>query len=886
MPDKRRRRRFQPIQPVIPEPTPTILERMGGLRGAGAAGVRGLAGLLSAPGGVLGAGVAGLGETAAELVEDPTKAPSLARVSTEALLGAVPFGKIFKAGRIAESALRGGLYSGVGTAARELAAGEAVDPGAAAVSTGLGALTGGGLAKLLAPAAKVPAGVRDYIVETTAQPGGRIAGQIGRTGKVKGMVPVQVPKPIRSTGPLPPVASKTAEDIAEAGRVPYIGTPAEAAGRVQRVIAREVAAEAKASKEAAKLAEQEAARARIEQEITRQGLEPKPPTVSESISAPIEGGRQRMAIRYAAPEAEESATGELLADVPPTVRQEVQREVLRPEPLVPAQPKEAFAITKALGVEPPLASAKGPGVEIPSAIAKFFRTRGGASGYGYRLAKAAVAAGEAPEDAARIARAGRLAEVEAERAAKGAPASPQIEAAPHAQPIPETSPTAQVDVVPTDTPEWVKDQLNLIDRWKQLPRSERGEINTQLLARLGLGAAGAVAGGAADPFGNPVLSAAAGGLAGFAAPSLAKMATARRAMADPNLGEAEKYTASQLSTAEGIQEKAKEIWNFLPNMIRGNLLISPNLPSNALAGPYGSGFFGALEYHLAGDPRGTEALKLMTPANWAKEYMASWQEAERLVGEAERAGGQALGETRTQLERIYAFPGHSMTAGDLATRNILMRAGFTEEEARRLTLTAEPEQALFRRVADIPRGSVAGKMLMPFSRTLANIAEQGLQRMPGVGFAVQAARGAAADPLRQQLTQQALGAAIGAGGAAAGYVSPEDPAQQRLLRSIVSNVGGPYALLSTLGYTAGQAAKQGFPAREIGKKTLLAGLRELPLPTTQIPEEAAQYAFAEPGTRKVPRFMYPGLIGAIREELTPKGRRPRQLRKPQRRRQR
>ena len=55
-------------------------------------------------------------------------------------------------GRIAESALRGGLYSAIGTGGRELAQGQDLDPRAIATSAGIGAVTGGGLARLLGPA--------------------------------------------------------------------------------------------------------------------------------------------------------------------------------------------------------------------------------------------------------------------------------------------------------------------------------------------------------------------------------------------------------------------------------------------------------------------------------------------------------------------------------------------------------------------------------------------------------------------------------------------------------------------------------------------------------------------------------------------------------------
>src|SRR3990167_2186039 len=136
-----------------------------GLRNLLAGGVRGVTGLLSGlgalSGGVtlglgnlLGAGVAGAGEGAAQMIEEgdvtaPFSKQGANRVGIEAVLGAVPLGKLFKAGKFAQSALRGGLFSGVGEGMREMAREDELSPSNIAIAAGTGGVLTGGLAKVM-----------------------------------------------------------------------------------------------------------------------------------------------------------------------------------------------------------------------------------------------------------------------------------------------------------------------------------------------------------------------------------------------------------------------------------------------------------------------------------------------------------------------------------------------------------------------------------------------------------------------------------------------------------------------------------------------------------------------------------------------------------------
>src|SRR5258707_6959249 len=108
-----------------PAPPPPPKSMMDKLRDLAATGVRiGSGWGASIPamepglGTLAGGAIGGLGEGAAELIEgSPLSVP---RMAAEAGMGMVPLGKVFKAGKVAQSAIRSGLMSGGGTAMREL----------------------------------------------------------------------------------------------------------------------------------------------------------------------------------------------------------------------------------------------------------------------------------------------------------------------------------------------------------------------------------------------------------------------------------------------------------------------------------------------------------------------------------------------------------------------------------------------------------------------------------------------------------------------------------------------------------------------------------------------------------------------------------------------
>lgn len=427
-------------------------------------------------------------------------------------------------------------------------------------------------------------------------------------------------------------------------------------------------------------------------------------------------------------------------------------------------------------------------------------------------------------------------------------------------------------------------------RLAQFTGDESGQIIADpALIRAGMAASGAIIGGALDPMEDRTLSAIVGGAAGAMVPNIvSKVAQlAPLAAQAPNLSSAGQAFLNRIGNKEGFAQELKSVWAELPHYIRFNLLSSVNLPTNAFAAPYGSGIMFALERHLAGDPRGTKALELIgSPANWGAKYADSWDEAVMRIGQSERAGGEMIGQAPTATRKFLAAPGTMMTAGDITTRRLLQTAGFSETEARMATLTSEPETAFFKSISNLGRSqSPLMQMMLPFSKTVSNIGEQGAMRIPILGEFVQAAR-EQADPATTRLLQQALGLGVGTAAGGVGYLAGEDGGPtglgERMTRSLISNAAGAYSLPATIGFAVGDALGRGKenPAWQ-GVKS---GFNELPLPAVDLP---LGYASALNdllhGDVNVPSGTVPSVLRTAYQESNKGGRKahrePRQPRK-------
>lgn len=487
-----------------------------------------------------------------------------------------------------------------------------------------------------------------------------------------------------------------------------------------------------------------------------------------------------------------------------------------------------------------------------------FKNRVDAAGFGSRAIKAAKAAGEkVPEVGRRIA--GQSLQEEAKAA--GLPVG---KAARQAQ-FHENAPTsgAPADMLTDD--ELVREVEAFKAQNGGRFGSEKGEISNALAMRLGLAAGGAAIGAAADPLGNRWASGAAGAALGAGLPSIPNVI---RGLGEAGMpAEAINQIAPQLeetlAAPGGIKEVASQIWHQLPHLQRFNYLMSvPGLLANAAVGPYGSALMGAIEHGLSDDPRGWAAIKLLAnPKKYVQYAFEARDEAVRRLVGGEMGRAEGLGSSVTG--KVLGGPGVAMTSGDLAARRILMEAGFTEEEAKRITLTSEPELKLPKTIANWGRGksdisTTLMDLLAPFKRTPANILEQGAQRMPGLGFLVQNGReaaGFAADPRKQQLVQQGLSLGVGTGAGLVGY--EVDPETGKMVRRFVTNAAGQYSLPATIGYGVGQALQRGDNPIYGGASS---AINQLPLPTTDTIMDWAKFLSGGLQTQDIPRGALPSAL--------------------------
>lgn len=812
---------FLPRQ--APPPDPGLTERFGGPGGLAAMGTRALTGVASAPGFLPGAITAGLGELGAEALEGSLfKQPlgtTIKRVGAEAGLGYVPFGKVLKAGKPLQSLMRGGAFAGGGEALREYTSTGDVDLQRAA-EAGLfgGALTGGlsGLMKLFGRAGKIPA------APPVAKSSQEAARDIVAT----------------RTRAFTPGVNKELERAQERFEV-------AASRKKMRAIAEEDAAVVRAAKEQARLAKaaektalEQARQGEILEAIKGAELKPSKVGYRETVSAPAQEGlgKGTLSTAWKAPKepgtAEAAPLDELkamfgvrpLGDIPGLG----PRAAPIPGPDLMSQvkaasaPKPSFEMGGVTHVLGPTGSHVVPSkpprpaswdAYPPEVVEELDKLGTQLRALPHSAERRAI--GKQMSEIRDFFTPGKMRESWRGTVRTKGPEGPEQFTTPAAAP-------------PTAGP-WIDEELERIKRFT----GEAGAIDPALLTRLGLGAGGALIGGATDPLDDPMLSAMAGGAVGLAAPSafsaLQKLGAPKEVLA----------AAPQTpDTPRGIMESVKKVFGTLPSVQRFNYLASTHgLAANALVGPWGSAVMGALEAGLSGDARGWAALRQLSPTKFLMEYSKALPEASVLTGRAEGAFSRAeMPGFKTQpshFELATSTPGILLTAGDVAARRILQAAGFGEKQARMITLTSEPELTAMKGIADFGKQKVTGstsklvQFLFPFRRTPANIIEQGSMRIPVLGSFVQSYRGTP-DPRALQALQQGLGAATG--GVGFGIGANVDPETARTTRRYLSNVAGRYSLPTTMGFVAGQAYQQG---KSPWAGAALGATQAFPLPSTE-----------------------------------------------------
>jgi hypothetical protein len=353
----------------------------------------------------------------------------------------------------------------------------------------------------------------------------------------------------------------------------------------------------------------------------------------------------------------------------------------------------------------------------------------------------------------------------------------------------------------------------IVKKFQRQAKDQKGAAAFEVLTRVGLGSAGALAGAVAMPD-DPLTGAIIGAAGGAMTPSVAR-ALINRVATNPNMG-----TETMKEVAYKIEDSAKTFFRMLPDYQRFNLLADVrNLPINIWVGPYGSAIMASMEHLLSGDTRGWHALKmLVNPKNLAGEWWHARAEGHRLIRNAsERTEGQ-LGKAGPEWFRwMTSQPGEAMTAGDVAARNILMRAGFSPEEARRVTLTSDPYSPPGRGISNFKKGAQSedGKsswmvnMILPFYRTATNQAEQSMERAPlFLGMLWQRYVGGAPKVnLGRKLAQQ---------GISNGVVAPlsyiiglnTDDENTRWVNKFINNFAGQYGMIASAAFMAGQASRK------------------------------------------------------------------------------
>lgn len=357
-----------------------VVHAMGGPRAAAATGTRAASGLLAAEGGWPGAGISGTGEALAQVIGGEKIDP--AKIGVEAGFGAIPFGEVVKGGRLAESAIKGGLMGGAhNLASQEVGyaeGGPAPDLKSVLTGAGMGAVMGGVGSKLggneptpsSGPStpppplvSSAPAAVDKSLLTSK---GLRIAAE----DKSRVFTPAEhaalsdniskYPKgPVATTVGVEPKGSLVDEASKLSKAQDEAATMSAGPNKAQAELIKNKVAEAKAHEAANKLKSSEAvAAAKAQQGVLddaqvasiKASLNPQEPVVTTKTASPSEG---TVSQKFTAAEPEETDS---TPPPPPTP----VRAIVPPPPVTPLPPEAAPPVEAAPISEPPPAPPKAP----------------------------------------------------------------------------------------------------------------------------------------------------------------------------------------------------------------------------------------------------------------------------------------------------------------------------------------------------------------------------------------------------------------------------------------------------------------------------------------------------------------------------------------------
>jgi hypothetical protein len=449
-----------------------------------------------------------------------------------------------------------------------------------------------------------------------------------------------------------------------------------------------------------------------------------------------------------------------------------------------------------------------------------------------------------------------LAKAMKEAVAKGEPIPSFLQkqaeaAAPKAAALKGKGPTSD-DIAKMSPEEQDSILKKVVAEFKGKVVDEKGAINPQLISQLGLSVAGAAAGAATTPD-DPLMGAVLGGAVGFSTPTVFRAMYQRknampqgraRQQVEKALGQ---YTRDYAKGFSAVMEAgAKRAYKLLPDYMRASYLARlPNLTINAWAGPYGAATMGAIESAMAGEAKGFKALAGLYahPIRNAKDFFGdSMREARgRVTDSMERgdiADAAALGEGT--MKKVLTAPATFMTAGDIGARKILMKAGFTEPEARALTLTSEPNipniGAFTKAKGKKGERWMVAKLMLPFYRTAQNQIEQSALRVPLVGSALRKAWALAPETKLQSAAKGGITGVVVYGSYQLGQET--DPANAPWVLKLLNNFTGPYGASASAAFMAGIASQKGKGIPAATSEGILKYITTgLPLPSTDFIEE-------------------------------------------------
>jgi len=387
-------------------------------------------------------------------------------------------------------------------------------------------------------------------------------------------------------------------------------------------------------------------------------------------------------------------------------------------------------------------------------------------------------------------------------------------------------------------------QSNLIQDALRKAKGESGEVSPELLQALATRGLPTVAGasiGAAVDDKNRLRGAMLGGAAGFAGSS----------------------AIQGLTKGTNLQLGPRAV-----NWQRGSMLSAPrNLIVNTAAST-GSGNLSSMEKMLQGlfekagmSPEsgaldlGKSGLREMWSPERIKSIPEDWRKAgQRLDHTSERADLSNITDPNI-IDTLSKIPALIMTFGDDNVRTALIRAGWSEAQARAATLTSEPRYALTKQLPNIARsGGTAGRLALPFSKTAANVIESSLERTPVIGLLLGMTKDSINPALKASLSEiaarQGMGAAVSAASYMLGKTIDPETAKTAKWFMMITNMSGQYGALAGAAFAAGQAAQSGAEPLDQLSKGGSKFLQSLPLPTTEVFDEmknaAISYAKGEP----------------------------------------